>query len=288
MTPPQGAPASLGRYAAATAVTVAAILSQYAVPELLPALRPVYGSLAGSLLIVYGLPILAFAVLVGRGPLAGWSGRMVRAFDVGLRSYGVLSLLALLGTILILLVILAVDPGAVSVLSAPTPVVKAAEADPYFWVALSFPIGVFEELIFRGWIFGYWLKRDPARWKLHALWTSALFAGMHLYYALTYGVLFVIPALLLLLDGGAFAITVRESGGNLVAVSFLHGWNDATVFLALALPSVGLTLHYAVILLGGALALALYFRRKQREADGTALRPIGSEPVGPPVSRLYP
>lgn len=281
--PPRGAPATLGRYGAATAVTVAAILSQYFVPELLPAVRPAYASLAGSLGIVYGVPILAFVVLVGAGPLAGWGGRLQRAFDVGFRSYGLLSLVALLGSVLLLAAILAVDPRAVSVLSAPTPVVRAAEADPYFWVALSFPIGVFEELIFRGWIFGYWLQRDPARWKLHAAWTSALFAGMHLYYALTYGVLFVIPALLLVLDGGAFAITVRESGGNLVAVSFLHGWNDATVFLALALPAVGYTLHYAVIFLGGALALALYFRRRQRAAgDG----PQGAGASVAPVIRL--
>ncbi len=271
---PPAAAAPFGRYAAATALTAFAILSQYFVPELLPGLRGVYGSLPGGLLIVYGIPILAFSLLVGRGPLRGGTGRMARAFDVGLRSYGGLSLLALLGSIFLLAIILAVDPGARLVLAAPTPVIRAAEADPYFWVLLSFPIGLFEELLFRGWIFGYWLARDPARWKLHAVWTSALFAGLHLYYALTYGILFVIPALLLFLDGLAFAITVRESSGNLVAVSFLHGWNDATVFLALAIPVVGYTLHYAVILLGGALALALYFRRRQREAEAGRLRPI--------------
>ncbi|MGI0052768.1 MAG: CPBP family glutamic-type intramembrane protease [Thermoplasmata archaeon] len=260
------------RYWAAVAITVGAILSQYFLPQLVPALRPAYASLPAALFVVYGVPILAFALLVGAGPIRGWAGRNGRAFDVGLRAYGVLTLLALVASVFLLALILFVDPAARGVLTASTPVVRTAEADPYFWALLSFPIGVVEELIFRGWIFGYWLQRDPTRWKLHVLWTSGLFAAMHLYYALTYGVVFVIPALVLVTDGAAFAITFRESGGNLIAISFLHGWNDATVFIALALPVVGYALHYALVLLGVALAVAVHYRRQLlREASAGPL-----------------
>lgn len=265
---------SLGRYLLATAATVLAIVSQYFLPQTVAAVRPAYASVLGDFLIVYGIPILAFALLVGAAPLRNWAAQLGRASWQGVRWYGVFTLLALFLSFLLLAILLNIDPNAVATLNKPTPVIRAAQSDPWFWVGLSFLIGAVEETIFRGWIFGYWLVRSPADWKFHAAWTSLLFAGVHVYYALTYGPVFLIPAVVLVLDGVAFAVTMQSSGGNLVAVALLHGWNDATIFLALALPAVGLLLHYLVVLAGGAIALALYLRARAREDSERALRPI--------------
>lgn len=259
--PPNVAPPSLVRYAIATVVTVVAILSQYFLPQHVPALVPLYSSVLADFLIVYGVPILAFALLVGAGPLRNWNANLRIGAVEGFSWYGLLTLLALLVSIVALAVILIFDVSAASTLSKPTPVVKAAASDPWLWVALSFVVGAVEETIFRGWIFGYWLLKDPGRWKVHAAWTSVLFGGVHVYYALTYGIVFVIPAIVLVADGLAFAIAVRNSGGSLVTVSFLHGWNDATAFLTLALPTLGLALHYIVVLIGVIIALIAYLAR---------------------------
>jgi membrane protease YdiL (CAAX protease family) len=263
--PPFSPAPSLARYATATGLTVFTILSQYFLPQLVPALRPVYSTLLGQFLIVYGLPILAFALLVGSGPLRGWADRLGSAWSEGLQWYGSLTLLALFVIFILLAIVLSIEPSAAQRLNTPTPIVRAAAANPWFWAAISFAVGVLEETIFRGWIFGYWLLRSPGDWKLHAAWTSVLFAAVHLYYAFTYGILFVIPAVVLVLDGVAFAIAMRNSGGNLVAVSGLHGWNDSTVFIALALPALGIGLHYGIVLLGALLALALYLRKRTGE-----------------------
>jgi membrane protease YdiL (CAAX protease family) len=277
--PPGRPPAPLAAYAIATVITVVAILSQYFVPQLLPATRPAYSSLLSVFAIVYGIPIVAFAALVGIDPLRNWRTQMGRSLVEGFSWYGVLTLLGLFLAIVVLGILIALNPSAGQALSKPTPVVQTAMADPWFWVALSFPVGILEETIFRGWIFGYWLTRDPANWKFHAAWTSLLFAGMHVYYALTYGIVFLIPAILLVCDGLAFAIAMRESGGNLVTISFLHGWNDATAFMALAILDLGVALHYAVVLLGALVALVAYLR--QQALRNPPLRPLDSSvPLG--------
>jgi membrane protease YdiL (CAAX protease family) len=270
--PPVRKPAPLSAYAAATLITVFAILSQYFLPELVPALRPAYSSIPSVFGIVYGIPVLAFALLVGIDPLRNWADQMGKSLVEGFSWYGSLTLLALFLSIIVLSILLTFDHSAASTLSQPTPVVKTAEADPWFWVVLSFPVGILEETIFRGWIFGYWLQRSPGNWKFHAAWTSLLFAGMHVYYALTYGIVFIIPALLLVIDGLAFAIAMRESGGNLVTISFLHGWNDATAFMALANLTLGLALHYAVVLIGALVMLVVYVRSRAGRVE--PLRPI--------------
>lgn len=280
-SPPPGSTSrplpGLAAYAAATAITVFSIASQYFLPQLLPALVPVYASLVGDLLIVYGIPITTFLLLIGPAPLAGALKNNGVAAVESLRWYGLLTVVALILEVVALTVLLAVDPAAVNRLSAPTPIVKVAEQAPWFWAALSFPIGVCEEVIFRGWIFGYWMRRDPAGWKVPLVWTSFLFAGVHVYYALTYGPAFIVPAIVLVLDGFAFALAFQASGGNLVAVSLLHGWNDATVFIALAMPGLGLGLHYAAVLAGVAIAVGLYLRQRP---VGDPISPIA--PFGPP------
>jgi membrane protease YdiL (CAAX protease family) len=250
------------RYLAAVAITVLAIASQYFVPQAIPALVPLYTSLWSGVLIVYGIPIVAFLVLVGAGPLQGWRDQMLEAGIHGLRWYGVLSLLAIFLAVLVVIVLTAIGENPVSTLQRETPVIQAAITDPWFWVAFSFVIGAVEETIFRGWIYGYWRSRPDGGGWTAVIGTSLLFAGVHAYYATTYGPVAIIAFLELFLIGTAFAQTVRMSGGNLVIVALLHGANDATAFYTLVNPAGGTGLHLAIILIGALIALILYLRTK--------------------------
>lgn len=253
---------SVNAYLAAVGISVLAILSQYFVPELVPATLPLYASFAGGLLVVYGIPIVAFLVLVGTRPLLRWRHATLRSSVPALGWYGALSLLSLLVIFLLTIVYLILDPGALDLLSRTNPVLESAASDPWFWVAFSFAVGAIEETIFRGWIFGYWLARGSRNTFVHAVWTSLLFAGIHLYYGTTYGAAapLVYPELFFL--GLAFALAVRASGGNLVWVAILHGANDATAFLTLVNYDAALALHYGVILLGALVALIAWLRSR--------------------------
>ncbi len=266
-------PASLGRYFAGVAITVLAIASQYFVPQAFPPALVLYGNLPGDVFIVYGIPILAFALLVGGGPLRDWARRMGLASIEGLRWYGLLSLLALLVLFVLVAVYNALDPSALGLLNRPNPALEQARGNPWFFVGFSFVVGAFEETIFRGWIFGYWRDR-PGSWVVAATWTSLLFASVHVYYTLTYlqATPLVLPSLFFV--GFAFAATYRFSGGNLVIVALLHGAQDAMAFLTVvstAYGLLGLALHYLLVFVGAIVGLAVYLERRTS--------------YGPPISR---
>jgi membrane protease YdiL (CAAX protease family) len=238
-------------------VTVVAILSQYFVPQTLPAARLLYDNLPGDLFVVYGIPVVAFALLVGGTPLRDWSSRMGVASWEGLRWFGLLSLLTL-GVLIVLVVIYElVDPSALGLINRPNPALQQAAGNPWFFVGFSFVIGAFEETIFRGWIFGYWRDR-PGSWFVPAMWTSVVFAGVHLYYAATYGAVYPLFFPSLFLAGFAFAATYRFSGGNLVVPALLHGGSDATSYLTLVSVEWGLGLKYLVIGVGAMIGLVHY------------------------------
>jgi membrane protease YdiL (CAAX protease family) len=271
LSPPR--PAPLGRYCAGVAVTVGAVISQYVVPQNVPGATVLYGNLPGDLFIVYGVPVLAFAFLVGGAPLRDASKRMGLATWEGLRWYGLLALLALLVVIGLTLVYELVDPAALGLLNRPNPALQQAAGNPWFFVGFSFVIGAFEETIFRGWIFGYWRDR-PGSWSVPATWTSVVFAGVHLYYGTTYGIAapLIFPTLFLM--GFAFAAAYRFSGGNLVVPALLHGANDSTAFLTLIDAEVGLALHYLIILVGAVIGLIHYLgpTRESPGEDAASLR----------------
>jgi membrane protease YdiL (CAAX protease family) len=259
--PPPSGP-SVGRYVVAVAVTVFVIASQYFLPQTVGALRPVYTSLLGDLLVVYGIPVVAFLLLVGTGPLQNWSRRMGLATVQGLAWYGALLVLSLIVVLVLTAIYLAVDPGALALLSKQNPALTQASGDPWFFVGLSFVIGAVEETIFRGWVYGFWTARGGS-WVVPATWTSVLFAGVHVYYGTTYGI--VAPLILptLFFTGFAFAATFRASGGNLVVIALLHGVFDASAFLTLVNPDAGLALRYVVILVGALVAFALWARSSE-------------------------
>jgi membrane protease YdiL (CAAX protease family) len=263
-------PAGVGRYLAAVGITLVAVVSQYFLPQEVPALLPVYSTLVGDLLVVYGIPIAACALLLGFEPLRQWRARMGSATVLGLSWYGAMTLLALAVVILLTVFYDILDPSALKFLTRMNPALTQAEPNPWLYVGLSFLVGACEETIFRGWIFGFWRGRS-AGWVGPAIGTSVVFAGVHLYYGFTYGPASPLVYVELFLLGFAFAQAYRLSGGNLVVVALLHGVNDATAYLTLVIGTAGTVLHYLVVAVGALLALALYITR------GT----LGPRPVGP-------
>jgi len=279
------APAPLGRYFAGVAITVGAVVSQYIVPQNVPGASDLYGNLPGDLFIVYGVPVLAFALLVGGAPLRDWSKRLGLATWEGLRWYGLLALLSLLVVIGLTIVYELLDPSALALLNRPNPALQQAAGDPWFFVAFSFVIGAFEETIFRGWIFGYWRDR-PGSWFVPATWTSVVFAGVHLYYGTTYGIAapLIFPTLFLM--GFALAAAYRFSGGNLVVPSLLHGANDSTAFLTLVNFEAGVALHYLIIFVGALIGLVHYLRPSNGPPSTAAGSPTFGAPSFEPVTQM--
>ena len=260
----------IARYAIGVVVLVLAIASQYFVPETVPGARLVYGTLLGDVLVVYVLPIAVFAACVGAGPLRGWRANLGPAAAAGLGWYGCLRLLALLVTVVLAAVYLAVDPGALKLLERPNPALTQAAGDPWFYVGFSFVVGAFEETLFRGWVFGFWVQRNRAAWVVPALLSSALFAGVHIYYGTTYGAAapLIFPTLFLI--GFAFAATYRTSGGNLVVPALLHGANDAAAYLTLISLAVGTAISWGVALVGALVGLVYYLATSARSDEPTA------------------
>jgi membrane protease YdiL (CAAX protease family) len=277
--PPPPTGDSLARYAVAVVITVLAVLTQYFVPELLPATRVAYGSLLGDLLIVYGIPILAFAGLVGAGPLRHWRGNPGRATLEGLQWYGIASVVGILVVFALTIAYLAVDPAALQLLERANPALEQGASDPWFFVGLSFAIGAIEETIFRGWVYGFWAARGGS-WLVPATWTSVLFAGVHLYYGTTYGAAAPLIFPTLFFAGFGFAAAFRASGGNLVVIALLHGVFDASAYLTLVSLPAGELLRYGVILAGAIVAMLVYFR----VIPGTT-HPMGLVASGPAPPR---
>lgn len=257
--PAPAAGTSLGRYVVGVAITVVAVVSQYFVPVEWPATRVLYGNLPGDLFIVYVVPVVAFLLLVGTGPLTHWKDRLGPAVWEGLRWYGGLSILALAVAFVAVLIYEVADPSALTLLQRTNPALRAAEGDPWLYVGLSFLVGAFEETIFRGWIFGFWSGRGGS-WLVPATWTSAVFAGVHLYYGITYAAISPVYYSSLFLLGFALAAAYRFSGGNLVVPALLHGVHDAGAYLSLISPVASSVVEYSVILIGGLVALIAYLR----------------------------
>ncbi len=253
---PTGETRWAARFALGLAITVGAIVSQYVVPSSVPAADLVYGSLLGDVGVVYGIPLAAWLALFGARPLGAFARRTPRAAVWGLAYYGVFSILALGATIAAVALLAAFDPAALALLSRPNPVLVAAEGNPLFFIGFSFVAAAFEETIFRGFIYQL-AVRPGGSWVAAAAGSSALFAGVHLYYAETYGLAVIAIAPSLFAVGFAFAATVEMSGGNLVVVIVLHGALDAAAFLSLLSGSAALAAHYLPIVAGVAIAVGL-------------------------------
>jgi membrane protease YdiL (CAAX protease family) len=286
----------LGRvpsYSLAVLVTAFAVLSQYFLPQRVPALHPIYGSFVGSLGVVYGVPALAFFVLVGGRPLSRYFSEPGRAATEGLRWFGLIFVLSLAVLFALTLVYLLVDPAALRLLNRPNPVIQAARSDPGFWIAFSFVVGFVEESLFRGWIFGYWLARGSRAWIGPAVLSSLLFAAVHLYYGVTYQAAAAFAFAQLFLLGMAFSVGMRYGRGAVFMVALLHGTYDAAGFLTLVSVRASLSLEYGVVAIGLILAALRYFQQRAAApppmsawagpmAGGSGDGSPGSGTTGPP------
>lgn len=263
----------IARYLGGVAIAVLAVISQYFVPQLWPASRVVYGNLWWDLVIVYGLPVVGFLLLVGLDPLRQWKQNLRSASLLGLGWYGALSLLAVLVLIVLAIAYAALDPGALKLLERENPAIRSASSDPWLYIGLSFLVGAAEETIFRGWIFGTWVRRSTG-WVLPAVVTSALFAGVHLYYFTTFGAASPFYYQQLFLLGFAFAATYRASGGNLLVPAALHGLNDAIAFVAILSSGAEVAAHYLFIVGAALVGLAYWL-------STSSAKP--APPIGPPA-----
>jgi membrane protease YdiL (CAAX protease family) len=130
------------------------------------------------------------------------------------------------------------------------------------WVSLLV-VGPFEEYIFRGFVFGGLVDLfGEVHWVYHALLASALFAAVHLYYALVYGAASLIPLTDLITFGLAMAFTYYSSGGNILVPALIHGVFDAAAFVNIASSTNdGTLLRSSLTLLGIIIAVILFIQK---------------------------
>jgi membrane protease YdiL (CAAX protease family) len=176
------------RYLVGLLVIFAASYSQYFVPGI--------NLMAGGFC-VYGISIIVIGPLQGKSILRRAFRHSGIALRLGLGSFGIFTLLGMVASLLIVAILLDFDPAALNLLEKPVPVlhVPPRVASIMVWASLMV-IGPCEEFIFRGFVFGGLLSLFGVRhWLALAFLSSVLFAAVHLYYLLTYGVASLVPFL---------------------------------------------------------------------------------------------
>lgn len=236
-------------------VIFASSYSQYFIPGI---------GLIGGAFLVYGISIVVIASIYGK-PILRKAFRHTRgALKFGLGFLGVFTVASIAASLLVVFLLLKVDPTALNLLQKPVPVLHVSQEFAWVmvWVSLIV-VGPCEEFIFRGFLFGGLLALFGTRhWLLFALLSSILFAAVHLYYVVTYGIASSIPLLDIVAIGMALAITYYHSGGNLLVPALIHGVYDATGFMAVAVsPQVGFQLRGMLLLVGVIAAVRMAFDR---------------------------
>ena len=222
-----------------------------------------YGSITGYL-VVYGIPVLVVSLLFGRQLFhrAGKNNKDAAKFGLGL--FGVLIVISLLLSIIALAIITHFDPHAANLLNKPNPVLNVPSNVAWLMIPVSIlVVGPAEEYLFRGFIYGGLLSISKGRyWILLAAVSSVMFASVHAYYALTYGIASVLPFIDLITFGLAMSIAYYWSGGNILVLALIHGVYDATDFLGVATRSqIGQAALLVMIFVGIGFA-AVYLPKK--------------------------
>ncbi|RDE17603.1 MAG: hypothetical protein C4K49_02065 [Candidatus Thorarchaeota archaeon] len=215
------------RYLLGLVVIYAAIYAQYILPSM---------GLVFDMLLVYGVPIVVIGYLWGRQILHRSLNKMYAAVKYGFASYGGFTALGYLISLVLVILLILFDPSSLNLLQNPDPVLNTTPENAWLLVWLSFiVVGPAEEFLFRGFIYGGLLNMFGNRhWLSLAFLSSILFAAVHLYYALDYGIVSVIMFTQLISFGMAMAVSYYLSGGNLLVPAFIHGLFDATGFLTIA------------------------------------------------------
>lgn len=229
---------------------ILAIFSQYFLPV---------GGL-GRLILVYGIPILVTSLIMGKFLRRRAFINNAKALGYGLACWGVLSVLGYIMVLAIVSYLFSTDPSSLNLLDRTNPAVPASQNLAWLMVAASiFVIGPAEEYIFRGFIFGGMLRIFKNKhWLLLAFLSSLLFATVHLYYFLVFGVTSSIFFVNIVAISMALSIAYYISGGNLLIPALLHGLFDATGFLTIATDSdLGIFFRAAMVGVGLFIAVLL-------------------------------
>ena len=260
-----GKPLSIALYVVGLVVIFAAVYVQYFV-----SLGPVLGYL-----VVYGIPIAVGLLIFGREILKRAAKNNLTAAKLGLAVFGVSTVLAIAISAAVLLILLQFNPGVQNLLNRPNPVLNVSPKEAWVLIAISFIIvGPAEEFLFRGFMFGGLLSISKGKnWVLLAVISSAMFAAVHAYYAVTYEVASVVAFIELIAFGFAMCVTYYWSGGNLVILALIHGAFDASGFLGVATTELIGGIARGVLITVGLLCAFLYLPKKIRVYTGPPAPP---------------
>lgn len=276
----------------AVAATVGGVLSQYVIPD--SWVPPGIAGLVFGLFLAYGIGFIAFFLAFGVRPLRNFVRRNGPGAREAFRWYGIFTLVGLLLAILLIMAFTVIEPHRLATLEQKeTPVIQAGASNPLFYIILSvIVVGFAEETIFRGYILGTLLTLNGTKnWRVHAIWTSVLFASVHLYYYQTYDEVSLIYYAQIVTLGVAFAYAYVLSGGNILFIALLHGGFDAVSFLSLAAGGQdwSAALHYVIILLAAIWALYLYTYHKQERDEWDGHPEVTAEHWPPqPIPQVTP
>jgi membrane protease YdiL (CAAX protease family) len=221
-------PISKWSYLIGLIVICFSIFSQYIIGDL---------SAIAQIIVVYGIPVITVSLLWGKSIIRHANNHFFSAIKFGLGMFGAFMDLAIIVTVVILIALLALDPAAIDLLNRPNPLLQIPPEAAWTMVLMSFlVVGPVEEYLFRGFVFGGMLAIFKNRhWLVLAFASSVLFAAVHLYYGLVYGVASLVLFTNLVAFGMATAVTYYLSGGNLLIPTLIHGAYDATGFLTVAI-----------------------------------------------------
>ena len=217
-------------------------------------------------LVVYGIPVAIISLIFGRKLLQNAGKNNKSAVKFGLGLFGALTVVSIVLSVMALAIILTADPQAADLLSKPNPVLEVTPNVAWIMIAVSFlVVGPAEEYLFRGFMYGGLISISKEKhWLLIAVASSLLFASVHAYYAVTYGIASVVPFISLATFSIAMSITFYWTGGNLLILAFIHGAYDATGFLGVATTeNIGLIARSILIVVGIVLAV-IYLPKKIR------------------------
>ncbi len=265
-------------YALGVIVIFAAVYSQYFIK---------LGQVTGYL-VVYGIPVLVVSLMFGREMLQKANKNGKKAFKLGLGLFGVLTAVGIFLSVVALLIINNFDPNAMELLNKPNPVLDVAPNVAWIMIAVSLlVVGPVEEYLFRGFMYGGLLSMTKGKhWLPLAIASSFLFASVHAYYAITYGVVSIIPFINIITFSIAMSITYYYSGGNILVPAVIHGIYDATGFLGVATTTdAGLaargTLIFICVLIGFILAITYLIKKTQ-------ITPTSSIPPETKIQQNFP
>jgi membrane protease YdiL (CAAX protease family) len=230
-----------------------------------------YGPLTGAL-VVYGIPIIWISVFFGPDIIGRAFRNNALALKYGMGYFGVFSVLGAAVSGIIILVLTTVDPQSLELLDQANPVLHVPRKLAWIMVFVSIlGIGPAEEYIFRGFVFGGLLTIYHNRhWIFLAFVSSVLFAAVHFYYLVVFGLASIIPFAEIVMIGMALGFAYYLSGGNLLIPALIHGAFDATGFIAEDISEgIGFALRFSMVLIGLLVAFMMY-RRRNRPAESAA------------------